>query len=112
MGILLHVILTSCFPYSGDEEEVDQRIIHGAIELLVKKLPKDDSLILLLKQMLTKDPAERPTISEVLQSEWLNVEIKHETESETLTPQIVVPKREEKKRKNMLSIFRSKKHDK
>lgn len=62
--------------------------------------------------MLSKDPTDRPTIEEVLQNDWLNVEIKHDTESETLTPQINIPKREEKKKKNPFSRFRSKKHDK
>jgi serine/threonine protein kinase len=72
MGILLYVLITGYWPYSGPTQEATKSCVqNGDTTLAYDLLPPDDDLLNLLQRMLSKNPDERPGITDVLANRWL-----------------------------------------
>jgi len=72
LGILLHVLLTGFWPFKGKNESfLNENVKYGRIHLFVDSMPDDDSLHDLLYSMLTVNPRDRISISEILTSKWM-----------------------------------------
>lgn len=83
LGVLLHVLLTGFWPFSAaSQDQLNRNVQEGKIHLLEKRLPKDDSLLNLLKRMLSYNSEDRPSIEDVFFSEFVGgKEIEHQLKS-------------------------------
>lgn len=73
LGIMLHVMLTDSLPFDGiSHEETLGNYFTSKVSLkeLEMVCPNDYSCHSLIKQMLQKNPLDRPSISQILQHEW------------------------------------------
>jgi len=71
LGIVLHVLLFSCWPFQfKSEQNLPFLIANGNVSFNFSDSHPPE-LRLLLKRMLHKKPFARPSIHEVLNSEWL-----------------------------------------
>jgi len=72
LGILLYVLLTGYWPYSGTtQKEAKRNVEIGKTDFLLDKIPSDEHFLQLLYSMLNTVPQERPTIQEVLMNPWV-----------------------------------------
>jgi len=69
LGVLLYAILTGAFPFKGMSDSDLYKKIQRGVYSVPAEVPAAAKLI--IEQMLKVDPAQRPTISEVLKDEWL-----------------------------------------
>ena len=75
LGVILYVLLSGIFPFSGAEED-DDEVIKKTLnnspdfpDLYFKNVSK--SAIRFINQCLEKDPNERITIEDFIKSEWI-----------------------------------------
>lgn len=76
LGIIMYIILSGVHPFDIDndasDKEVEERILHEPVVLeggdwdKVSDQGKD-----LLRRLLSKEPSERPTVTEVLEHSWM-----------------------------------------
>eukprot|EP00012_Vannella_robusta_P001357 CAMPEP_0206184286 /NCGR_PEP_ID=MMETSP0166-20121206/1136_1 /ASSEMBLY_ACC=CAM_ASM_000260 /TAXON_ID=95228 /ORGANISM="Vannella robusta, Strain DIVA3 518/3/11/1/6" /LENGTH=351 /DNA_ID=CAMNT_0053599289 /DNA_START=718 /DNA_END=1770 /DNA_ORIENTATION=- len=72
LGILLHVLLTGFWPYAAStEEQLCENTQKGIVTIQEAKIPKDEALLSLMRQMLSRNPKDRPSVSEVCSSRYL-----------------------------------------
>ena len=73
IGIIIYNLLTGKFPFHGDnQEKTKEKIISGNLDfppdIVISKLMKD-----LIRQILKKDPKERPTLNQILQHKFFTI---------------------------------------
>lgn len=74
LGIVLHIIFAGVWPFDAASDEILLNNLKQGTpnsHVFSELLPKDSSLISLLSSMLSEDPTFRPTIDEILKSDWL-----------------------------------------
>ena len=70
LGVLLYTLVCACLPFSGDSIPVLVKKITNGQFKFPKGVPLTPSVKSLIRSILKVDPAERPTIEEILQHEW------------------------------------------
>ena len=73
IGIIIYNLLTGKFPFHGDnQEKTKEKIISGNFDfppdIVISQLMKD-----LIRQILKKDPKERPTLNQILQHKFFTI---------------------------------------
>ena len=73
VGIIMYNLLTGKVPFHGDnQEKTKEKIISGNFDfppdIVISKLMKD-----LIRQILKKDPKERPTLNQILQHKFFTI---------------------------------------
>ena len=73
IGIIIYNLLTGKVPFHGDnQEKTKEKIISGNFDfppdIVISKLMKD-----LIRQILKKDPKERPTLNQILQHKFFTI---------------------------------------
>ena len=73
IGIIIYNLLTGKVPFHGDnQEKTKEKIISGNLDfppdIVISKLMKD-----LIRQILKKDPKERPTLNQILQHKFFTI---------------------------------------
>ena len=74
LGVVLHIIFAGVWPFIASTDEILlQNLKRGEPNTYVFKelLPNDITLVNLINSMLSKDPSCRPTIDQILESDWL-----------------------------------------
>ncbi|KAI3432381.1 hypothetical protein D9Q98_003937 [Chlorella vulgaris] len=73
LGVCLYTLLSGLLPFHGEtEEEVFQMVLHAELDLESSPWPSVSTHAKdLVRRMLQRDPARRPTPAEVLQHPWL-----------------------------------------
>jgi serine/threonine protein kinase len=71
LGIVLYTIVTARLPWTSDNTiELFHQIREAEIDI---PAPLSSSLQDLLRQMLARDPRDRPTIQHVIESQWVSI---------------------------------------
>jgi calcium-dependent protein kinase len=74
LGVCLYILLSGMTPFWGDtEEDIFKMILHADINFESHPWPKiSKSAKDIIKKMLNRDPAKRPTAAQLLEHSWLN----------------------------------------
>ncbi|PFH37490.1 calcium-dependent protein kinase CDPK6 [Besnoitia besnoiti] len=72
-GVVMYFLLSGCLPFTGTSlEEVQEKATYAEPNYALECRHLTPQAIDLLKRMLTKDPRQRPSASEVLKHVWFN----------------------------------------
>jgi serine/threonine protein kinase len=74
LGVIVYILISGKQPFTGkDQQDVMRQTVYDPVNFTDPKwLFISNSARLLIKSMLMKNPEERISLEEVLQSEWIN----------------------------------------
>lgn len=74
VGVLMYLLLTAHLPFDAPDKEKYIKVVNSNAVSFPRKLFEHISkdAVYLIKRMLTKDPAQRPTASQVLSDPWFS----------------------------------------